>query len=270
MPELAEVEFYRRKWNAGCGAVVTNVHLHGEKRIFRGVEPGTLVKAITGAKLVSSAAHGKQMAFRFTRGVWLGIHLGMTGELLVEAADFTPRKHDHLVLFQRKQALVFSDPRQFGRVLFFQGSGEPDWWRDLPPQILSREFSLRWMAERLARHRKLPLKAALLDQSTFAGIGNWMADEILWQARFHPRTTAGALDKDELKNLWQTTRSVTRKAVSSVAKPSASSEFSDPPKGFLFHVRWRRGGKCPRDGGPLRHETIGGRTTAYCPKCQGA
>src|SRR3954451_23142651 len=111
MPELAEVEFFRRKWNAGIGAPITRVHLHAGKRIFRGTDTAALARSLTAAKLRESAAHGKQMTFRFTGEAWLGIHLGMTGELSVAPADHVPRKHDHLVLYQRSRALVFSDPR---------------------------------------------------------------------------------------------------------------------------------------------------------------
>jgi formamidopyrimidine-DNA glycosylase len=268
MPELAEVEFYRRKWNAGVGASVTGVAVHGEKRLFRRADVAALEHRLPGTKYLSSEAHGKQMAFRFSKNIWLGIHLGMTGELRVEPPDFKPARHDHLVLFQRERSLIFRDPRLFGRVLYYCGKGVPPWWSGLPPQILSKEFTLARLKERLRRHRSLPLKAALLDQATFPGIGNWMADEILWQARIHPRTRAGELSDAQMRQLWRTTRTVTKRAIASVAKSSDSHDFGDPPKGWLFHQRWRRGGMCPRDGTPLRHETIGGRTTAWCPQCQ--
>jgi formamidopyrimidine-DNA glycosylase len=268
MPELAEVEFYRRTWNAGVGAEITRAELHAGKRVLRGVDTAALAGKLSGAKLLGSRAHGKQMAFQFSGNAWLGIHLGMTGELRVEARNFTPGKHDHLVLFQRERALVFTDPRMFGRVQFFSGKGEPAWWRNLPPEVLSNAFTLAHMKTRLQRHRTLPLKAALLDQATFPGIGNWMADEILWQARLHPRVAAGALTDPQANVLWRVTRSVTKRAIETVAKETDRRDFGDPPRNFLFHVRWRRGGACPRCGTLLRHETIGGRTTAWCPKCQ--
>jgi len=79
MPELAEVEFYRRKWEAGVDEIVLRVHLNGTRRLFRGTDTHAAARALTSAKLCSSAAHGKQMLFRFSRDGWLGIHLGMTG-----------------------------------------------------------------------------------------------------------------------------------------------------------------------------------------------
>lgn len=268
MPELAEVEFYRRKWDVGIGSPVRRIHLNAARRVFRGVDTESLLRSLTGSRLVSSKAHGKQMMFGFSAPAALGIHLGMTGELHVEKADYIPQKHDHFVLFLAKRSLVFTDPRQFGRVRFEDGTALPKWWDELPPQVLSREFTYKWMAARLARHRVLPMKAALLDQATFPGIGNWMADEILWQARLNPRTKTGEISPQALRALWRTVRFVSRRAIETVARDSSSTDFGDPPKEFLFHIRWRKGGNCPRDGTALIHDTIGGRTTAWCPKCQ--
>ena len=263
MPELAEVEYYRRQWNPGLGAKVLAVELHVDKRIFRGTDTRSLIQQLSGAKLIESEARGKQMAFRFSRGSWLAIHLGMTGKLRVEPFGFTSGKHDHLVLRQRKQALVFSDPRQFGRVLFFQGKGEPPWWSALPPALNSRAFAENNLRNALQRHRRLPIKATLLLQKHFPGVGNWMADEIVWQAKLHPRQASGEINEAQLTTLWKCVRFVCSGALKHVGK-----DFSDPPLGWLFHERWSRSGKCPRDGTKLKRETIGGRTTAWCPKCQ--
>src|SRR4051812_3424932 len=104
MPELAEVEFFRRRWDAGIGKAIARVHLNAKKRVLRGVDPNALERALIGAKFLGSEGHGKRMLFRFAGDVWLGIHLGMTGKLLVETPNFLPGKHDHLVLFQKERA----------------------------------------------------------------------------------------------------------------------------------------------------------------------
>src|SRR5687768_7645444 len=134
MPELAEVEYFRHRWDDGFGKVIIRVHLNEKKRVFRGVDTILLANTLMGAKLQKSAGHGKRMLFRFSNGVWLGVHLGMTGKLSAEPPDFKPGKHDHLVLFQKDRALVFHDPRLFGRIQFYQGSDDPVWWSNLPPQ----------------------------------------------------------------------------------------------------------------------------------------
>ena len=186
MPELAEVEYYRRQWDCGLGAKITACNCTREKRIFRGSNPREIVRRLTGSRLTSSTARGKQMLFRFSGGSWVGLHLGMSGTLRVEPAAFRPEKHDHLVLQQSKRALVFRDPRQFGRVRFHHGKTAPEWWSNAAPEISSREFNARYVADFLQRHARAPIKAVLLLQSGFPGIGNWMADEILWRARIAP------------------------------------------------------------------------------------
>jgi formamidopyrimidine-DNA glycosylase len=263
MPELAEVEYYRKQWDAGLGAKVLTAELHADKRIFRGTDTSAMLRELPGAKLLASEARGKQMAFRFSRDLWIAIHLGMTGKLRVEPPDFTAGKHDHLVLRQNRRALVFSDPRQFGRVLFFKSKGEPPWWASLSKALTSTDFTRTVLREALQRHRRLPIKATLLLQQHFPGVGNWMADEILWQARIHPLTTSGDIDGAQLAVLWKSIRAVCLGALKHVG-----NDFSDPPRGWLFHERWSRKGKCPRDGMALKRDTIGGRTTAWCPKCQ--
>jgi formamidopyrimidine-DNA glycosylase len=263
MPELAEVEFFRKQWNGGLRQKILSVHLHSAKRIFRGTDTELIERTLCGATLLESRAHGKQMLFRFTKNGWLGLHLGMTGKLRVEKSQFTPLSHDHLVLRQKKQTLVFSDPRQFGRVLFHLGASEPVWWSKLPASLSSRAFTFPLFQTFLKRHRKAPIKAVLLLQSGFPGIGNWMADEILWQSRIHPRAAAGEISEKNLKTLFQKTRFVSRQALKIVGK-----NFSDPPKSWLFRYRWKKKGKCPRCGKILQHATIGGRTTCWCPNCQ--
>ena len=263
MPELAEVEYYRKQWDVGLRREVTAVQLHAGKRIFRGTDTRALKRELTGSRLVQSTARGKQMVFRFSGGSWLGIHLGMSGALRTEDAGFRPQKHDHLVLQQAKHALLFRDPRQFGRVRFHHGSGTPEWWSEAAPEISSSAFSARYVSEFLNRHRRAPIKAVLLLQHGFPGIGNWMADEILWRARVAPITPSGHLSAQQQAAVRRATRFVSREALRIIG-----SDNADPPASWLIHVRWKPGGICPRDRTPLARATIGGRTTAWCPKCQ--
>src|SRR5438046_3829005 len=129
MPELAEVEWYRKQWNPARGDEIVDLSLHPRNRVFRGTNTRSLQKNLIGEKLLNSGVRGKRMLFRFSGDNWLGIHLGMTGKIRVESANFAPGKHDHLTLYQRKRALVFTDSRQFGRLRFHQGLDEPDWWK---------------------------------------------------------------------------------------------------------------------------------------------
>ncbi len=271
MPELAEVEFYRKQWNPGLGQRVRSVQLHPSARIFRECDVRRLQRQLRGARLLSSAAAAKQMLFRFSGGRWLGLHLGMTGELRLAPADHAPDKHDHLLLVQRRHRLVFTDPRMFGRVRFTVGPHPPDWWTRLPPPILSGAFTVDAVAAFLRRRRRAPIKAVLLLQERFPGIGNWMADEILWRAAIHPRRRAGSLAPAEIRAVWRECRRVCRLALAANAGRGDQTPAAlniRIPLTWLFHHRWEDGGRCPLTGVRLQRAIIGGRTTCWSPARQ--
>jgi len=268
MPELAEVEFYRKQWNAGLGRRVRAVRLHARARVFRCCPARDLARRLTGSTLRRSAAAAKQLLFRFSGDCWLGIHLGISGELRREAAGYRPRKHDHLVLAQRGRSLVFSDPRMFGRIDFTVGPRPPGWWTHLAPPILSPAFTAEAVASFLRRRGRTPVKAVLLMQERFPGIGNWMADEILWRAAIHPRRPAGALTPAEIRAVWRECRRVSRLALRTIAgrgndvPPELNARI---PDSWLFNHRWKDGGRCPRTGVRLVREQVAGRTTCWSP-----
>ncbi len=293
MPELAEVEFYRRQWNPGLGQRILAVETHPRARVFRGANARAITTALHGKVLVSSAAAAKQLLFRFAaptvvapasvpaksgttnspaKSLWLGLHLGMSGELTARPAGHRAGKHDHLVLRTAEHALVFTDPRMFGRGDLHLGPTPPDWWTRLAPPLLSAAFTAPSVAEFLARRARAPLKAVLLRQERFPGVGNWMADEILWRSALHPSRPAGSLTPAEARTLWRECRRVARMALTTIA---GRTEAETPPSlnlripdTWLFNHRWHEGGRCPRTGCTLRREPIGGRTTCWSPARQ--
>lgn len=263
MPELAEVEFFRRQWDRGLGEEVVQVQLRRRKRIFRGTNTRLLVTQVTCRRLLRSFARGKMILFEFSSGNWIGIHLGMTGTLRTEQAGFRPQKHDHFILHQGKQSLVLRDPRLFGRVRFHHGRSKPDWWYAGGPDITSDEFDLPFVTGFLNRHGRAPIKAVLLLQSGFVGIGNWMADEILWRAGILPSLSAKTLSAGQRERLFRETKLVAHESLRLI-----SPDLADPPADWLIHQKWKRDGVCPPHGSKLRKEIIGGRTTAWCLRCQ--
>lgn len=304
MPELAEVEFYRKRWDtAAVGEKVVNVLTHDKKKLLRELDLGAFRRALTGATLLSSEARAKQMLFQFSGDIWLGIHLGMSGELRVEAAGYEPGKHDHLVLVTQRRStehrsrgrhagagndldpigarpsgdefvshvLVFTDPRMFGSVDFHIGKEPPIWWSRIAPGILSKTFTVEAVGNFLQRRQRAPIKAVLLMQERFPGVGNWMADEILWRAAIHPARLAGSLTPGEVRTLWRECRHVCRLALETIAghggklPPDLNVNIPDT---WLFNHRWARGGTDPKTGTPLEHATIGGRTTCWSPATQ--
>lgn len=263
MPELAEVEFFRKQWNSGLGRIIRAVFVHERARVFRGTDVDALRSALTGAKMLSSEAAAKQMLFRFDGGAWLGVHLGMSGELRAEPAGYRPQKHDHLVLTTDTHALVFTDPRMFGKIEFSVSAAPPPWWTRLAPPILSDAFTVDTVAAFLHRRARAPIKAVLLMQERFPGIGNWMADEVLWRAAIHPKKPAGRLTPAEVRALHRELGWVCRHALALVGETLA-----DPPKTWLFPHRWEDGGLCPKTKKPLVRAEIGGRTTCWSPARQ--
>lgn len=269
MPELAEVYFYARQWEVGVGEKIRAMATHPAARVYRDCPAATITKELTGRKMTSWQTHGKQMLFGFEQGRWLSLHLGMSGSLRTEPAskDCDPDKHAHLVLATETTHLIFSDPRMFGRVaLDVTAEGDlPRWWLELPAAIEGENFTLAQIGDFLQRHPRTPLKTLLLDQRRFPGIGNWMADEICWQLRLHPATPSGELSPKQVASLHQMIRLIAREAMRIIG-----TDWSDPPKSWLFLHRWRDGGDCPRRGcgTPLQRADLRGRTTCWCPRCQ--
>lgn len=203
------------------------------------------------------------MLFGFSQGKWLGLHLGMTGSLLIRRPSDELKKHDHLVLETSVGHLVFNDPRQFGKVELFESEGLPDEWAKLPTEVLSRSFNYKYFERFAARRKRAILKSLLLDQSLFPGVGNWMADEILWKARIQPDRKMESLSEDESRALFNAVKFVCRGAMKYVA-----TDYSDPPNSWLFRHRWKPGGICPKTGALLKRSEVGGRTTCWSASWQ--
>jgi len=195
----------------------------------------------------------------------------MSGELTVAPPDHAPRKHDHLVLFTARHALVFADPRMFGKIEFALGAAPPAWWTKIAPALDSPAFTVAAVTTFLRRRARAPLKAVLLMQERFPGIGNWMADEILWRAALHPARPAGSLSPAEVRTLWRECRAVARLALATIAgrgddlPPDLNARI---PQSWLFLHRWEDGGRCPKTKKPLARAVIGGRTTCWSPARQ--
>ena len=267
MPELAEVEYFRKQWDPGLGKSFSRILTHPKARIFRDAPAVAVKKALTGRSLEASHAHGKQMMFSFSDGAWLGLHLGMTGKLFTAPLEYEPEKRDHLVLVGSEVQLVFSDYRMFGKLTIdvTEDGAPPDWWQDLPPQILDSGFTKKRHSDFVRRFPKTPLKTLLLDQRGYPGVGNWMADEICWRLSLPPQTPSGKLTENQVHEVWKMTRKVSRDAIRVIG-----DTWDRPPDSWLFNHRWKDGGACPRRGckADLQRADLRGRTTCWCPRCQ--
>ncbi len=188
MPELAEVEHSRRQWDPGLGQLISEVLIARPKSASSATRTPILRQRLPGQRLLDSQARGKQMLFHFCGDLWLGVHLGMSGELRREdGPDYNAAQTRSPHPTPRPAARSFSRINATSDACACIRAPNrplvelPRSQRPVQGSSLSKPPS-----KFLQRRRRTPLKAVLLMQEHFPGIGNWMADEILWRARLHP------------------------------------------------------------------------------------
>ncbi|MDE1154892.1 MAG: bifunctional DNA-formamidopyrimidine glycosylase/DNA-(apurinic or apyrimidinic site) lyase [Acidobacteriaceae bacterium] len=267
MPELPEVETVANGVHERVhGQRIRSVWTSGKPQTFKTPEPD-LVEALTGATIARVRRIGKTIALDLTRRgkhtAQFLVHLGMTGRLLVSAAEVPLPPHTHAVLaLADGRELRFVDARRFGRLSLatdYQGPGRE------PTTISPEDFAV------LFKGRKLAIKAALLNQSLLHGIGNIYADESLFRASIRPTRQAGKLTRAELLALHSALQSVLRHAIQLGGSSVSDYVDADGVRGFfqLEHKVYSRAGQpCLSCATTLKKLTVGGRTTVYCPHCQ--
>jgi formamidopyrimidine-DNA glycosylase len=262
MPELPEVEAARRLAERVLARRrIADVAARLDPVVFENAGPRALVRALRGRRVEAVRRKGKHFWLELDRRPWPLMHFGMTGWLFAYRDVAERPRHWRLeLLADDGRRLCFSDARRFGRVrLQHDPPNEPP-VSQLGFDVLDALPPLKILAELLSR-RRAPVKAVLLDQSLFAGVGNWIADEVLYQAGVAPHRPAASLTRDEVARLRTRLSAVVRHAV----KVGADSERF--PRTWLFHRRWDA--KQP-PGAPevIRRETIAGRTAAWVPARQ--
>lgn len=266
MPELPEVERGREIAELVCrGRRIESVHCPEDAIALVGTSAAAVRRALRGASVTGVGRHGKQLWFELDRRPWLLVHFGMTGAFSGyedSPSSERPRFCRLELALEGGRRLAFTDPRRFGRLgLAHDPRREPPVSKLGFDPLLAMP-SVREFKAMLAPRRG-NVKALLLDQSFAAGVGNWIADEVLYQARVDPRRRIDSLSAAEVSALRSKLASIVRIAVEA---KSASSRF---PKAWLFHRRWGKDASATaHDGRPLRHETIAGRTTAWVPGVQ--
>jgi formamidopyrimidine-DNA glycosylase len=271
VPELPEVEAAR--------SLIADQALHrrivdvddSDSYVGRPHAPGELRSALMGRSLTAAHRRGKTMWLETSGtggaavpGPELGLHLGMSGRIVVTGPDGTvaeggdPHRYDARPLkavwsrftltFADGGRLVLVDPRRLGRVRLNPDIGVlgPD-----AREVTPAGFRALIMKGTIA------VKARLLDQSKIAGIGNLLADEILWQARVSPLARVDSLSSAQVNRLY---RALTSVLAAAMANGGAHT-------GDMIAAR-HPGGRCPRDGAPMAHGTVGGRSTWWCSREQ--
>ena len=241
-------------------------HLPGRRIVAasfssRFVTPGnrkTLARRLTDRTIQSIQRRGKFIVMQLDEGT-LTVHLGMTGRLLLDAA---PSKHSYGIFTLDIGSLIYTDPRQFGRIL---------WNHDLsrlgpePLDISLKEFQAR------LKLRKTSIKALLLNQTFLAGVGNIYVDETLFAARVHPLAVASQLSASKVAAIHQHMREILGAAIRLGGSSISDYVNAQGERGWfqLQHQAYGREGEpCSVCGTPIRKITVVQRGTHYCPRCQ--
>jgi formamidopyrimidine-DNA glycosylase len=266
MPELPEVELFKRHYDRTArGRTIGRVAVKDARLVKP--SPARLAARLAGARLGASRRHGKYLLVKLGKRGWLALHFGMNGALRHYAKEAEEPRFDRLRLdFADGHHLAYVNPRRIGRVELVADAGGFIAAEKLGPDALDPRLTPAAFARAVAGRRR-DIKSVLMDQSLIAGIGNIYSDEILFQARLYPRARADQLDAATLRRLLATARRVLRTAI----RRGAGSEqgLERLPRSFLLPER-RKGGRCPRCGGPVAAARFGGRTAYYCPRCQAA
>jgi len=272
MPELPEVETIR----IGIAPSLVGRRLErvviADPLLTRPEPPEAIAAELVGETIRDVSRRGKYLVVAFESGRHLLIHLRMTGSLRRAAGDedADPYQRARITLDDGSD-VAYRDVRRFGTWLLLEpGDLEPYLGERVGPEPLARGFTAAVLAAALAR-RRAPVKAALLDQRTVAGVGNIYADEALWWSAIHPRREAGSLDADEVARLRDALRKALRLGIRRQGATLRDYRDADGSKGRMqdeFRVYGRDGEPCERCGTPIEKSRVAGRGTWYCPSCQ--
>jgi formamidopyrimidine-DNA glycosylase len=282
MPELPEVETVRRGLEPVlAGRLIARADVR--RPDLRWPFPPDLAARLTGARVTAIRRRSKYLLAELDRGETLIVHLGMSGRILVSGAPLgafhhphpAPEKHDHVVLdLETGARITLNDARRFGAVDLWP-TADLDAHRllaGLGPEPLGNAFHADGLAQRLAG-RVTPVKAALLDQRTVAGLGNIYVCEALWRARISPLRLAREVTQVECEALVAAIRAVLLDAIAAGGSSLRDYRRTDGELGYFQHafaVYDREGAPCPRPGcpGTIARVVQSGRSSFHCPVCQ--
>lgn len=261
MPELPDVEIYRRRFTAkALGRRIDAVGIQ-TPRILGRLSPREFSARLIGRRFRAARRYGKRLYAALDDGAAVAMHFGLTGDLVVyRDTEPQPAFARVVIDFADGYRLAYTNRRMIGRVEMVDDVAADARAKQLGPDALDPRLTLEGFKRALAGRRG-SVKAVLMDQSVIAGVGNEYSDEILFQCGLHPQTPVNTLDNRALAKLFRVSRSVLKRAVAAGAAPERL------PASFLIPHR-RVGETCPRCGGKVRRLHIGGRSGYFCPRCQ--
>ncbi len=271
VPELPEVETIRGDLAPlVIGRRITAVEVDpATLPLLAGVTIETLRENLAGRTITSLGRRGKYLLFGLDDGRTLVVHLRMTGRLLWNNASDPPSQHERARLeLDDGHHLRWADLRKFGTWRIVDSPADLD--SRLGPEPHDPSLTLEQFRARLTG-RRAPIKAVLLDQRRFAGLGNIYVDEALFEARIRPDTPAGDVSAQAARRLFAACRNVLERGIA--YRGASFSDYVDArgEKGeqHMYVQVFRRTGKpCYVCGSPIQRSVVGGRSTHYCPRCQ--
>jgi formamidopyrimidine-DNA glycosylase len=287
MPELPEVETVRRGLQGLIvGATVKKV-MHDTPKSFPNAT-SDVKQFLLGAQITDVRRRAKVLLIDLSTDYSLVIHLKMTGQMVFVAdhARFgaghpndslinnLPDKSTRVTFeFTDGSHLYFNDQRKFGWVRLMPTLEIPniDFMKKVGPEPLEADFTAAEFSQRFARRSRTNIKAALLDQSVIAGVGNIYADESLWGAKIHPQRLVSTITKQEFTLLYKELRAVMNLAIEKGGSSDRNYINAEGKKGsyLSFASVFRREGlACPRCGTTIEKLRVAGRGTHICPYCQ--
>jgi formamidopyrimidine-DNA glycosylase len=264
VPELPEVETERKRLAARLEGRRIAAARIDDPRLTRPDDPAWTAARLAGERVQTVERRGKYLVVRLAGGQVLLVHLRMTGGF-----RYRPASHERAVLeLDDGTRIAYRDLRRFGTWLLLDPD-EADAHLNvrLGPEPLGRRFTAAYLAKRLAG-RKAPVKAAILDQRTVAGLGNIYADESLWHARIHPLRPGGELDAEEVARLREGIRKALRLGIRRQGADLGDGTYAGGRMQHEFRVYGRTDEPCDRCGTPIEKTRAGGRGTWFCPSCQ--
>jgi formamidopyrimidine-DNA glycosylase len=271
MPELPEVETIRRQ----LAPLVEGKRLERveiiDPRWSRPFAPSELAVALEGRRIEGLHRRGKYLLWSLQGDVHLAQHLRMTGALLWEPKP-EPANVRVRIQLRPRHRLVIVDPRRFGTGELLLGTEALETF--FQARLGLEPFDERFTAEHLrgvARGRRTPIKALVLDQRKVAGVGNIYADEALFRARVHPLRPAGRLSAGQHIDLRAAMIEALQAGVDARGASIDDFRHVDGVRGSFqdqFLVHRREGEPCGRCGGPIVKMVVAGRGTYVCEKCQ--
>ncbi|MBK6562158.1 bifunctional DNA-formamidopyrimidine glycosylase/DNA-(apurinic or apyrimidinic site) lyase [Candidatus Amarobacter glycogenicus] len=271
MPELPEVETIRRDLEPlVAGRRITGVEVDPATiHLLAGAPIETLRANLVGRTVTAIGRRGKYLMFSLDDGRVFVVHLRMTGRLVWRPHDAPAEQFQRAVIeLDNGYDLRWADLRKFGTWRLHESVAEVV--GKLGPEPIDDSLTLKEFRARLA-NRTAPVKAVLLDQRRFAGLGNIYVDEALYEARIRPDTPARKVSPAATKRLFASSRSVLERGIENRGASFKDYVDGQGEKGSQhMHVQvFRRTGKpCYRCGSTIQRTVVGGRATHFCPRCQ--